>query len=67
MEASYRLSYEEFLKQFLYVNRVVNSCINPLQRKTAENWALDWAERMREIVPCYVPSSGDLYLSVIDK
>lgn len=67
MEASYRLSYEEFLNQFSYVNRVVSGCKTEAQLENAKNWASDWSQRMKRMVPGLVQSAEDLYLSVIEK
>lgn len=60
------ISYEEFLKQFTYVNRVVCSCTNPLQREAAKKWARNWVERMRKSAPDFVHNKEDLYLAVIE-
>jgi len=66
MEERNSISYEEFLKQFKYVNRVVCSCTNPLQREAAKKWAQNWAERMRRSAPGFVDSITNLYLAVIE-
>jgi hypothetical protein len=54
-----------FLDQFSYVNRVVNSCQTEGQRQNALKWAEDWAKRMKAAYPKSVHSHVDLYLSVI--
>lgn len=66
MEERDSISYEEFLKQFKYVNRVVCSCTTPLQREAAKKWARNWAQRMRKSAPSFIHSETDLYLTVIE-
>ena len=54
-------------EQFIYVNKVVNSCKTEIQKEHAYKWAQNWAKRMKYNYPNKVDSSTDLFLDVISK
>lgn len=57
-------SYGDFLIQFEYVKKVVNSCKTNDQRKNIENWVEKWAKRMEnESLSTY--SWDELYSLII--
>jgi hypothetical protein len=52
-------------EQFVYVNKVVNSCKTEKQKEHVYGWAQDWAKRMKRSYPNKVYSYTDLFLDVI--
>lgn len=55
---------DKFLDQLMYVSKVVQSCTNDEQLENAKRWAWEWAGRMRNIYPRYVPCQTELYEAV---
>jgi hypothetical protein len=52
-------------QEFLYVKRMINSCITPKQKETAHDWAWNWSKLMKNKYPDLVISQTDLFLDVI--
>jgi len=60
-----KINLMDLTEQFIYVNKVVNSCETEEQKKNAYEWAQDWAKRMKHNYPNKVSSFTDLFLDVI--
>lgn len=54
-----------FLEEFLYVNKVVKSCITTKQKEVSHDWAIEWSKRMKKKYPNIVISELNLFLDVI--
>jgi hypothetical protein len=57
---------DKLLDEYLYVKKVVKSCVTRQQLENAKTWAEDWAKRMKDLFPSEVRSWTDLYLSVTE-
>jgi hypothetical protein len=57
---------DQLLDQYVYVKKVVKSCVTKEQLANAKSWAEDWAKRMKVLYPQDVHSWTDLYLSVVE-
>jgi hypothetical protein len=58
---------DKFLDEYIYVKKVVSSCVTDTQFSNAKKWAENWAKRAKENYSDHVLSWTDLYLNVIEK
>jgi len=56
-----------YLQEYNYVKKVVNSCATEDQFIVAKKWAETWAIKAKRQYPDLIPSATDLYLQVISK
>mgnify|MGYP000417880807 CR=1 FL=1 len=61
-----KISREEFLKQFEYVNTVVCSCNGKMQYINAKRWAHEWSKNAINMTDEY-KDAPSLFMSVIKK
>lgn len=53
--------------QFKYVNKIVITCENDLQKSNAHKWAWEWSKRAKVKHPNIIHSHTDLFIDVVRK